>query len=180
MRAGLRSWLVALALATPLLLILGWLLHGALTPPSRSESVAGAEEPTPPTAPVGLPPTLDLPASRLEERVDGGAEALRAAGCTRLLYWRSEVPAADVEALVFDGVERARTALAREAGSERTPGPGDEAQVSATAAYARYGAVVVRVFADPGTGDAAALVSLVRRLEPRLAGSDTPRDARTR
>jgi hypothetical protein len=179
-RAGVRSWLVALALAAPLALILGWLLHGALTPPPRAEAAAGAEERTSLPSSVGVPPTLDLPAGRLEERVDGGADALRSAGCTRLLYWRSEAPAADVEALVFDSVEHARVALAREAGNERTPGPGDEAQVSAAAVYSRYGAVVVRAFADPGAGDSAALVAVVRRLEPRLARTDTPKDERLR
>jgi hypothetical protein len=117
---------------------------------------------------VAWRPELDLPASRLEERVNGAAEALRAAGCTRLLSWRSAAPPADLEALVFDNVDHARAALAREAGAERTEGPGDEAQVSDQAVYFRQGTVFVRVLADPGQGGAP-LVALARRLEPELA-----------
>jgi len=82
--------------------------------------------------------------------VDGAADALRADGCRRLVYWRFARPPADAEALVFRTVDGARAVLEREAGPGRTPGPGDEAQVSAQAVYFRRGSVLVRVFLDPG------------------------------
>ena len=82
--------------------------------------------------------------------MDGAADALRADGCRRLVHWRFERPPADAEALVFRSADGARAVLAREAGPGRTPGPGDEAQVSAQAVYFRRGPVLVRVFLDPG------------------------------
>jgi len=91
-----------------------------------------------------------VPAERLEEHVNGAADALRASGCRRLVAWRFEKPPADAEALFFGTAEGARAVLEREAGSERTPGPGDEAQVSEQAVYFRRGAALVRVFLDPG------------------------------
>jgi hypothetical protein len=99
----------------------------------------------------GLPQhRADLPADRLEEQVDGAADALRADGCRRLVAWRFERPPADAEALFFGTVEGARAVLGREAGKDRTPGPGDEALVSPQAVYFRRGTVLVRVFLDPG------------------------------
>ncbi|HXY41940.1 MAG TPA: hypothetical protein VEQ10_19850 [Vicinamibacteria bacterium] len=156
---GGRAWLAGLALAAPLVLLTAWLVRGAL----RAGGVSDGGSPV-----VSPPPTLDLPASRLEERVDGGADALRAAGCRRLRYWRSEDPPADAEALVFGSVAQARAALEREAGHERTAGPGDEAQVSEQAAYFRRGAVVVRVIADPGVTGSARLLRAAERLAPAL------------
>ena len=153
-----RSWLVGLALAAPLVLLTAWLIHGAL--------VAGATSAGAPSAPKRAP-ALDLPASRLEERVDGGADALRAAGCVRLLYWRFEDPPADAEALVFDTPQNAHAALERDAGAGRTAGPGDEAQVSEQAVYFRRGAVLVRLFADPGASSGR-LLQAASRLEPDL------------
>jgi hypothetical protein len=142
----LPSWLLALALATPLVGLTAWVIHGA-THPSRSIAAAVA----PSGALPGLPPPLaDLPAARLEERVDGAADALRADGCRRLVAWRFERPPADAEALFFGTEQGARAVLEREAGGGRTAGPGDEAQVTAQAVYFRRGAVVVRVFLDPG------------------------------
>jgi hypothetical protein len=137
---------VALALATPLVAITAWVLRGATDP--------RAPEPRP-AAPAGVWPGLpqhraDLPADRLEEQVDGAADALRASGCRRLVHWRFESPPADAEALFFGSEEGARTVLEREAGPGRTPGPGDEAQVSDQAVYFRRGPVLVRVFLDPG------------------------------
>ena len=72
-------------------------------------------------------------------------------GCRRLVHWRFERPPADAEALFF-GVRgrRARASSSGRPGAERTPGPGDEAQVSAQAVYFRRGPVLVRVFLDPG------------------------------
>jgi len=140
------TWLVALALATPLVAITAWVIHGATDPHAR--------QPTP-GEPAGVWPGLprhsaDLPSERLEERVDGAADALRADGCRRLVYWRFARPPADAEALVFRTVDGAHAVLEREAGPGRTPGPGDEAQVSAQAVYFRRGSVLVRVFLDPG------------------------------
>ncbi len=149
-----RAWLVGGALAAPLVLLTGWLIQGALA--------AGRSSPSAP------PAALDLPASRLEERVDGGADALRAAGCVRLVYWRSEDPPADAEALVFDTAAQARAALEREAGTQRTAGPGEEAQVTEQAVYFRKGAVLVRLFADPGATGSVRLLKLAERLQPAL------------
>ncbi len=158
-----RRWLVGLALAAPLVLLTAWLVGGVVRLGGVSDSR--------PSAPGPLP-TLDLPASRLEERVDGGAEALRAAGCQRLLYWRSEDPPADAEALVFDTVAHARAALEREAGPERTAGPGEEAQVSDQAAYFRRGTVLVRVIADPGVTGPGRLLKAAERVVPALPGTE--------
>jgi len=141
-----RSWLVAASLAAPLVALTAWLVHGAVDPRAPQPRPAG---------PAGVWPGLpqhraDLPADRLEEQVDGAADALRADGCRRLVAWRFERPPADAEALFFGTVEGARAVLDREAGTDRTPGPGDEAQVSPQAVYFRRGTVLVRVFLDPG------------------------------
>jgi hypothetical protein len=146
----LRTWLVALALAAPLVAVAAWVLSGATHP--------SAPEPRP-AGPAGVWPGLpqhraDLPADRLEERVDGGADALRARGCRRLVYWRFERPPADAEALFFATVGDASDALEDEAGPERTSGPGEEAQASPQAVYFRRGTVLVRVFLDPGAAPA--------------------------
>jgi hypothetical protein len=149
-----RPWLVGLALALPLVALAAWIARGALHPADLA-------------SPSSLPPATDYPAGRLEQRVDGAADALRAAGCERLRHWRLAAPAADAEALYFRSAEAAREALAREAGPERTPGPGEEAQVGPQAVYFRRGAVLVRVFADPGApADAApALLHAARVLD---------------
>lgn len=141
--ARLRPWLVGLALATPLIGLSAWLVRGAVV---RSHGPREAA----PLLPGLPPPQADLPAARLEERVDGAAEALRAQGCRRLLYWRFADPPADLELLEFRTAEGAGTALTREAGPERTSGPGDEAQASAQAVYFRRGPFFVRLFLDPG------------------------------
>jgi len=161
----LPSWLLALALATPLVALTVWVIHGA-THPSRSVATTVA----PSGALPGLPPPhADLPADRLEERVDGAADALRADGCRRLVAWRFERPPADAEALFFGTVESARTVLERETGAERTPGPGDEAQVSPQAVYFRRGTVLVRVFLDPGASPSPdALVGRAREIDRAL------------
>jgi hypothetical protein len=138
--------LVAAALAVPLVALIAWLSRGAVDPRASHPRTAGQADVWP-----GLPqPQADLPSERLEERVNGAADALRAGGCRRLVAWRFERPPADAEALFFGTVDGARAALAREAGPGRTPGPGDEAQVSAQAVYFRRGRVLVRVFLDPG------------------------------
>ena len=138
---------MAIALAAPLVAMTAWVLRGA-TDPRAPEAR--------PAAPAGVWPGLprpraDLPSERLEERVDGAADTLRADGCRRLVHWRFERPPADAEALFFGAAGGARAVLEREAGPERTPGPGNEAQVSDQAVYFRRGTVLVRVFLDPGT-----------------------------
>lgn len=151
-----RSWFAGLALAAPLVALAAWIVHGALAPGSPADG------------PTALPTPIDLPAERLEERVDGAADALRAAGCERLRYWRLAAPAADAEALFFRSVDGARGVLEREAGRERTAGPGDEAQVSPQSIYFRRGAVLVRVFLDPGTSAPAELLRAAQRLDGQL------------
>ena len=159
------DWLKALALAAPLVAISAWVIRGAVDP--------RAPQPTP-QGPAGVWPGLpqhraDLPADRLEERVNGAADALRADGCRRLIHWRFEAPPADAEALVFRSVEGARAVLEREAGPERTPGPGEEAQVSPQSVYFRREAVLVRVFLDPGASPPPdALVARAREIDRAL------------
>jgi len=153
------AWIVAPLLATPLVALTAWLVHGIVAAPKAPEALAKAGAARPAFA---LPPDEDLPADRLEERVDGGAEALRADGCRRLLHWRFEKPPADAEALVFATVDGAKSVLAREAGSERTAGPGDEAQLTPQSAYFRRGTTYVRIFLDPG---AAATPELRKRAD---------------
>ena len=154
MTRRLPSSLVAVLLATPLIGLTAWVIRGALSAPSRASSDASIPQPHP-GGPAGVWPGLpqhrvDLPAERLEEQVDGAAEALRASGCRRLVAWRFEKPPADAEALFFATAEGARSVLDSEAGPGRTPGPGDEAQVSEQAVYFRRGSTLVRVFLDPG------------------------------
>jgi len=140
------TWLVAFALAAPLVAITAWVIHGATDPRARQAAPGGLARVW-----SGLPEhRADLPSERLEERVDGAADALRADGCRRLVAWRFERPPADAEALVFRTADGARAVLEREAGHGRTPGPGDEAQVSDEAVYFRRGPVLVRIFLDPG------------------------------
>ena len=146
MARRLRTWLLALALAAPLVAITAWVIRGATDPSTRPPAPGDLGGGGP-----GLPePVADLPSERLEQRVNGAADALRAGGCRRLVAWRFERPPADAEALVFRSADGARGVLAREAGPGRTPGPGDEAQVSEQAVYFRRGPVLVRVFLDPG------------------------------
>lgn len=98
-------------------------------------------------------PTTDFAANALEDRVDGAAEFLRSLGCYRLVYWRSETPPAEFELLVFKTGEGAHAALERDAGPERTPGLGDEAQISPQAIYFRRGPFFARLFLDPEAKD---------------------------
>jgi hypothetical protein len=147
----LPFWLVGLLLAAPLLALTAWVVRGlapAVSPP-LDPTAPPAE--TPRAVLPGLAaPEADLTEERLEDRVNGAADALRADGCRRLLYWRFEDPTADAELLVFRSVGEARAALERQAGPERTPGPGDEAQVARQSVYFRRGPVLVRLFLDPG------------------------------
>jgi hypothetical protein len=162
------TWVVAPALAAPLVALTAWVAHGIVAPPKAREGIA-APAATATPAFAALPPDADLPADRLEERVDGGAEALRADGCRRLLHWRFETPPADAEALVFQTEAGAKTVLAREAGDERTPGPGVEAQLSPQSAYFRRGPVYVRIFLDPGAPASGELQKRAEEIDRALA-----------
>jgi hypothetical protein len=94
-------------------------------------------------------PDLDLPASRLHERVDGAEPLLQELGCQRLRVYRVGPPPADLEILDFASVDGARKALARDAGPDRTPGlPGDEGWTSSTVLFFRRGTSYVRLVAD--------------------------------
>lgn len=167
MTARWPTWVVALALATPLVAFTAWIAYGLATPKVIQGTAARAAVATPAFA--ALPPDADLPADRLEERVDGGAEALRADGCRRLLHWRFETPPADAEALVFRTAEGAKVVLAREAGDARTAGPGDEAQLSPQSAYFRRGSVYVRIFLDPGAAESPELQKRAEQIDGVLA-----------
>jgi hypothetical protein len=165
MARRLRTWLLALGLAAPLVAITAWVIHGATDPRARQPASTGLTGVWPGLA----EPLADLPSERLEERVDGAADALRAGGCRRLVAWRFERPPADAEALVFRSADGARAVLEREAGPERTPGPGDEAQVSEQSVYFRRGSVLVRVFLDPGAEPpAGALVARAQEVDRAL------------
>jgi len=158
MERRLPSWLLVALLATPLLALTGWVVRGAVA--GRRSSAPASSLPT---------PRADLPAERLEEQVDGAADALRASGCRRLVAWRFERPPADAEALFFGTAEGARAVLQREAGPGRTPGPGDEAQASPQAVYFRRGTTLVRLFLDPGASPPPdALVALAREIDRAL------------
>jgi hypothetical protein len=150
----LPSWLVGLLLATPLLALTAWVVSGFAA--SDARPLAGAAPSPRPPSPGVLPglaaPTADLPEARFEEHVNGAADALRADGCRRLLYWRFEDPPADAELLVFRTAADARAVMETEAGPERTAGPGDEARLTEQSVYFRRGSVFVRLFLDPGAG----------------------------
>jgi hypothetical protein len=138
--------LVALAFGALL-----WIAYRGFTAP-RSAALASASAPRPSAAPSGSsypPPQLDLPASRLHERVNGAEPVLRAAGCRRLLYWRIEQPPADLELLVFAEAAGATQWLERDAASDRTQGvPGDEGWMNNQVLYFRKGPLYVRLIAD--------------------------------
>jgi hypothetical protein len=177
MRRRLPSWILVVLLGTPLVGLTAWIVRGALVGPRQP--AAGVPQPRP-DGPAGVWPGLpqhraDLPAERLEEHVDGAADALRASGCRRLVHWRFERPPADAEALFFGAVERARAVLEREAGPDRTPGPGDEAQVSAQAVYFRRGTALVRVFLDPGAASSEGdLVARAEEIDRALQARGRP------
>jgi hypothetical protein len=172
-----HSLVTALLLAAPLVGLTAWVLHGALRPDLSAD--VGGEASTKTTVSRPQPavagfraPDADLPADKLEDRVDGAAEYLRGQGCVRLLFWRLAHPAADLEILVFDRSDGAKSVLTRDAGPERTKGPGDEAQVSAQAVYFRRGVHLVRLFADPDSpGDPQLLSRKAAEIDGALQSS---------
>ena len=168
------SWLVPILLSIPLLAVTAWVgvswVRGGRT--AADPAIAAPAGSTGALAAVpGFPaPEVDLNKDHLEDRVDGAAEYLRGLGCTRLVYWRLTQPPADLELLVFGSPGAAAQALVHDAGAERTPGPGEEAQVSSQAVFFRRGPYFVRVFADPtAPADAAALVRRATDLDRVLA-----------
>ena len=142
-----RSLASALVAGIPLALIAGVVFWGAIRP----REAPTTDRPSSPGAPLpGLPaPAADLPADRLHERVDGAEDYLRSEGCVRLLAWDLAEPKASLEIFVFRTVEGAGRVLARDAGSGRTDGPGDEASADPQSVLFRRGRVYVKLLADP-------------------------------
>jgi hypothetical protein len=132
---------------------------GAAPPPSA----------LPPSEPRWPLPEADLSADRLYERVDGAEPVLQALGCRRLVAWRLDPPAAEVELLVFGEAGGAKRALHREVGPERTPGvPGDEGWTNDQVVYFRSGNLLVKIVADVPR-PAGTLGQLAWRFERALA-----------
>ncbi len=171
----------ALLLATPLVALSAWVVRGALTRghgPTPAETSSERPGPSPPAAAASPlrgfpPPATDLPEARLEERVNGAADILRAQGCRRLLYWRLDAPPSDLEILVFRTEDGARTALDRELGPERSGGLGDESQTSEQAVYFRRGPFLVRLFLDPGAPPGPGLETRAREVDRALQEGDS-------
>ena len=165
-RSKSTKWPLALLLAAPLLAICTWLVVGAV---NRSQG---------PSALIpGLPPPeADLPADRLEERVDGAAESLRKNGCKRLVAWKLSSPPADLEVYVFGDIEGAKALLDREAGSHLDPAPGDEASVTAQAILFRRGVFYAKLIADPAAAaDPEPLMTVAANLDRALSGASGAR-----
>ena len=155
-RSGSFPWLVGLLLAVPLVALVSWLVTGGLSrsfgPDLSPSPVAGSpiSSATPVLAGFSVP-LGDFSAERLHERVNGAADALRAAGCGRLLFWRIEDPPAELELLVFAEPEGAARVLDRDAGPGRAPdGPGDERSAGDQAVFFRRGRFYARLYAQPG------------------------------
>jgi hypothetical protein len=166
----------ALLLGAPLLAICAWL--GILAVNHSQRPAAPTIETTiEPARRVELvpgfpPPDADLPAARLEERVDGAAESLRKNGCRRLVAWTLTSPPADLEVFVFDTVEGAKAWLDREAGSPRDPAPGDEASITDQAVLFRRGVFYAKLIADPtASGASAPLKAVAESLDRALSGT---------
>jgi hypothetical protein len=171
----------ALLLATPLVALSAWVVRGALSRdhgPTPEDANFERPEPTPPAVadiplPGFPPPATDLPEARLEERVNGAADILRAQGCRRLLFWRLNAPPSDLEILVFRTEDGASTALDRELGPERSGGLGDEALTSEQAVYFRRGPFLVHLFLDPGTPPGPGLEARAREVDRALQEADS-------
>jgi len=198
---------VALLLAAPLVALAAWIAVGGVkrsfgpttapaggtphTAPPGTAPSAGA--PAAPARAAGLPrpeelgaPEVDLPPDRFWERVDGAADGLVAAGCRRMVVWKTAAPPAEIELLVFAAADGAAGFLARDAGSERTPGgPGDEASVAPESIFFRRGRHYVRIVAgaappaDPAAGTSApadapspaALLDLARNVDSAIVAN---------
>jgi hypothetical protein len=183
MRAkGSLSWPRALLLALPLVGLAAWLTVGALarsfgpepleTGLARESGTALASlEETKAASPPSLlpPPEEEYRAETLFDRVDGAADFLLSHGCERLLVWRFRDPAAELELLVFGGAAGAGAVMERDAGNERTPGPGDEAWAGPEVVYFRRGRLYARLFAVAGAPPPpGALADLGARIDAEL------------
>ena len=177
--AGSRlfPWFVSLLLVLPLAGILVWLVTGWMSRsfgPDPAATIETANFAGPGfTYPAGLPiPGADFAAGRLYERVNGAADALIAAGCVRLLLWTFENPPAELELLVFTDDAGAARVLARDAGPERTAGPGDECSAGERSVFFRRGRLYARLLGEPGIApDAMGLLDLARRIDRALEES---------
>jgi len=177
-------WLKALLLALPLACLVTWLtiggVKGSFGPDLRSSPEAEKSAPpgkaaaSPDSFLTGFPPPDgDYPADRLFEKVDGAADALIAAGCGRLLFWRIADPAAEMELLVFDRAEGAAGVLAKDAGPVRDPGPGEEASVTDQSVFFRRGRFYVRILGDPSANPGRdRLLDLAGRADRGLPASE--------
>ncbi len=177
-------WFKSLLLAAPLACLAVWLAVGGVKgsfspdPPPFPK----AEESAPSRPPAGPPPSFlagfpppegDYPADRLFEKVNGAADALIAAGCGRLLFWRMEDPAAEMELLIFDQASGAAGVLARDAGPGRDPGPGEEASVTDQSVFFRRGRFYVRILGDPAANPGRErLLDLAGRADRGLPASE--------
>ena len=125
----------------------------------------------------GFPaPVADLGPERFHERVDGAAEVLRTDGCERLVVWRFRDPGAEVSLLVFRDAAGAARELVRDAGTDRTPGPGDEAWAGASAVFFRRGRRYVRVLADSVASPAGTVLrDLARKVDDALRAAGDSR-----
>ncbi len=174
-------WITLLLLVAPLACLATWLAVGGIQGsfgPDFSPA-PGTEKPAPAGAPAsflsGFPaPEADYPADRLFERVDGAADALIAAGCGRLLFWRMKEPAAEMEVLVFDRAEGAASVLGKDSGPGRDPGPGEEASVTDQSVFFRRGRYYVRILGDPTANPGREkLLELAGRADRGLPASGT-------
>jgi hypothetical protein len=173
---------VVLLLAAPLVALAAWIAlggakrsFGPAAPPAHSvpDGVAGLPRP----AGLGAP-EADLPPDRFWERVDGAADGLIAAGCRRMVVWRTAAPPAEIELLVFAAADGAAAFLGRDAGPERTPGGlGDEASVAPESIFFRRGRQYVRIIAAPAPAPAAdpanpaSLLDLARNVDSAIVAN---------
>jgi hypothetical protein len=178
-----HSWLKYLLLTAPLVCLAAWLtaggVKGSFGPDLTSAPGPAKSAPSPSNSHLPAPflsgfppPDGEYPADRLFERVDGAADALIAAGCRRLLYWRIGAPAAEMELLVFDRVEGASSVMARDVGPGRDPGPGEEASLTDQSVFFRRGGIYIRILGDPTSNPGREpLLELARRADRGLTAS---------
>jgi hypothetical protein len=159
-----------LAALTALVLLSGCKKSGQYSgaaPPAVSSSTAEAVVENV-TGIAFAKPTLDLPAERLSERVDGAEVKLRSMGCQRLRLWRLQSPPADLELLTFANEGGASKMLAEQAGPDRAPNmPGDEGFIGSNVLYFRSKALFVRLIAD-GPESASAMLAPARQMAQAL------------
>lgn len=143
--------------ATAVVLAVGCRAQGEATARSQGsappEDSKGSMQVAPDSSDAGalryLKPMVDLPASRLSERVDGGEAKLRALGCTRLRVWHLADPPADLELYSFEAAQGARRRLVEQVGIDSlNDSIGEEAWLGTNALYFRRGKALVSIIAD--------------------------------